>query len=138
MFLSSKNIITKRPCKKLDNKKFGPFKVTAIVGSSYKLELPKTMRIFNVFHPKLLTLAATDPLPRQKNPPPPPTIVDSLSEWVVDDIIDSRRFGKRLKYQVKWEGFDEDLTWWNIDRGEFHNAQDVVDDFHKRYPEKER
>lgn len=63
VFLSSKNIVTIRPSRKLDSKRYGPFRITGLVGSSYRLELPPTMKVHNVFHPKLLSLAATDPLP---------------------------------------------------------------------------
>jgi hypothetical protein len=41
----------------------GPFKVLKVVGTSYRLRLPTTMRIHDVFHPGLLRKAAEDPLP---------------------------------------------------------------------------
>ena len=63
VFLSSKNIKTERLCEKLDDKKYNPFKIKELIDSSYRLKLPPTMRIHNVFHPKLLSLAATNPLP---------------------------------------------------------------------------
>ncbi len=71
VFLSSKNFTSTHPCKKLDDKKHGPFKIKALVGSSYRLDLPKAMRIHDVLHAKLLSLATTDPLLGQKNSPPP-------------------------------------------------------------------
>ena len=62
VFLNSKNIKIKRPYKKLNNKKFDSFKVIAKVGYFYRLELPLTIRIFNIFYIKLLTLTITNPL----------------------------------------------------------------------------
>ena len=62
VFLNSKNIKTKRSYKKLDNKKFSPFKVITKIDYFYRLELPITIRIFNVFYFKLLTLIITNPL----------------------------------------------------------------------------
>ena len=80
IFLNSKNIISTRPFKKLDNKKYDLFKIKALIDSSYRLKLLKIMRIHNVFSPKLLSLAVTDPLPSQKNPLPKSTMIDDLKE----------------------------------------------------------
>jgi len=102
VFLSSRNIKTARPSKELDDKMLGPFKVLEAVGTSYRLQLPTTMRIHDVFHPSLLRKAAEDPLPGQINEPPQPVAVDDEEEWEVDDILGSRLFGrgKRLQYRV--------------------------------------
>ena len=91
VFLSSKNIISTRPSKKLNDKRYSPFKIKALIGLLYRLELPKTIRIHNVFHTKLLTLAVTNPLLGQKNPPPKPTMVNDIEEWVVNDILASKK-----------------------------------------------
>ncbi len=67
MFLNERNIVTARSFKKLDDKMLSPFINLDLVDSSYKLELPKTMRVHDVFHPGLLRLAVDDFLPGQKN-----------------------------------------------------------------------
>ena len=68
VFLSNKNIIIDKSCKKLNNKMFGPFLIKSVVDSFYKLKLFKIMRIYNVFHLKLLNLVVINSLPDQKNP----------------------------------------------------------------------
>jgi hypothetical protein len=72
------------------------------------------------------------------NEPPQPVVVDNEDEWKVEDILDSRLSGrgKRLQYRVRWKGLDQDLEWYNVDRGEFDNYQDLIKDFHNRYPNK--
>ena len=138
VFLDGRNIVTARPFKKLDDKMLGLFTNLGPVGSSYKLELPETMRVHDVFHPDLLRPAADDPLPGQKNEPPESIVVNDEDEWEIDDILDSRRYRRRLQYRVKWNDYDNDLNWYNADGDEFMNAQEVVDDFHIRYPNKSR
>ena len=105
VFLSSRNISTEYPSRKLDDKILGPFRVLDKVGSSYRLELPASMQIHNVFHPSLLRKAATDPLPSQQTEPPRPVTVDSQEEWEIDDILDARLFGRnrRLQFRVRWK-----------------------------------
>ena len=54
IWLSTKNIKTEKPSKKLDHKMVGPFKIKASVGLSCRLELPTSMKIHDVFYPSLL------------------------------------------------------------------------------------
>jgi hypothetical protein len=55
VWLSAKHIQTARTSKKLDYKRLGPFKVTKVInGNVYRLELPYSMKVHNVFHVSLL------------------------------------------------------------------------------------
>ena len=55
VYLLRKNIKTKRPSDKLDHTKLGPFKIQDKLGLvTFRLELPKGMRIHLVFHISLL------------------------------------------------------------------------------------
>ena len=67
VFFSSKNIITDKSCKKLNNKIFDSFLIKIVVGFFYKLKLFKIMRIYNVFHFKLLNFVVINSLFGQKN-----------------------------------------------------------------------
>ena len=62
VFLNSKNIVIKKSSKKLNDKMFGLFKIIFIIIIIYKLKLSKTMRIYNVFHFKLLNLVIINSL----------------------------------------------------------------------------
>jgi hypothetical protein len=62
VFLLQKNIKTKRPSRKLDHPKLGPFLIEEKLGPvNYRLQLPDTMRrIHPVFHISLLEPAPRD------------------------------------------------------------------------------
>ena len=68
VFLNIKNIIINKSFKKLDDKMFGSFKIIFVIGFFYKLKLSEIMKIYNVFHFKLLSLVVINSLPNQKNP----------------------------------------------------------------------
>jgi len=77
VWLNSKNIRTRRPSRKLDNKHHGPYEVKGMIGThAYRLDLPNTMKIHNVFHVWLLHLVAKDSLEGQIIPPPPPVEIE--------------------------------------------------------------
>jgi hypothetical protein len=62
IFLFSRNIKTVRPSKKLNDKMLELFKILKIIKTFYRLQLPTTIRIYDVFHPSLLRKAAENPL----------------------------------------------------------------------------
>ena len=56
VWLENKNIHLNQPSKKLDNKRYGPFRISKNIGSgAFKLELPEGWMIHNVFNKDLLT-----------------------------------------------------------------------------------
>ena len=134
VWLSTRNITTNRPSKKLDHKMLGPFEVIGNKRVSVELQLPQSMKIHNVFHPNLLRKASTDPLTNQVNEPPPPIIVNNEEEWEVEDILDVRSYQSKLQYRVKWVGWDEDREWYEAIG--FNNSPEIVENFHFRYPDK--
>ena len=77
--------------RKLNSKKYGLFRVIGLIGSSYRLELPPIIKIYDVFYAKLLSLAATNPLPGQTNPEPMPTKIDGYNKWELEAILKSKK-----------------------------------------------
>lgn len=146
--LDSRNIKTTRPVKSLDHKNLGLFKIIrAIDNNDYELELPKLINgVFPVFHPWLLHLDKSKPLPEQTEPPPPPVFIDDEgSDYMVEEVLDAKidkRFkdpltGKKgcLMYKIRYTGYDDDVPAWQS-YDEVAGCPDLVADFHFKYPEK--
>ncbi|KAI0992602.1 hypothetical protein K3495_g15583, partial [Podosphaera aphanis] len=54
VYMNTRNMKTSRPMKKMDDKWAGPYKVISVYPRACRLELPKGIRIFPVFHVSLL------------------------------------------------------------------------------------
>jgi len=101
MFLNERNIVIARLFKKLDDKMLDSFKVTDSVDFFYKLKLSDTMRIHDVFHSELLRSVVDDSLSGQKNELSKSIVVNNEDEWEIDDILNFRRYRRRLQYRIK-------------------------------------
>ena len=132
IWLSTKNIKTEKPSKKLNHKTIDPYKVKELVESLYRLDLPTSMRIYDIFHPNLLQPTTTNPLPGQYNSPLLPIVVDDKEEWKVDNILDTKRGrSKKLLFRVKWKSYDEDKQWYLA--SDFNYTKEIVADFYKHH-----
>jgi len=137
VWLLTRNIRTTRPCKKLDYKKIGPFKILTKIGSSaYKLDLPDTMRIHNTIHISLLEPYKNNKLPTQRQEPPLPIIIEGEPEYELEEIGDARLYYGKLQYRAKWTGYapEHDKVWYP--GSNFENPVNAKQPFHERYPEK--
>lgn len=134
VYLSTKNLKTHRPSRKLANQWEGPFKILAKVGHSYRLDLPVGSKIHDVFAPEVLSKDPQDPLPGQDSEHSPPLIVAGEEEWEVQEILASKLYRKSLKYQVRWVGHDPDPTWY--DATDLMGSPHRLRDFHIQYPRK--
>ena len=130
------HIPTTRPCKKLDYKKLGPFRIVDKVNPvAFRLALPSHYRIHNVFHASLLELYHPSSIPGRSIEPPPPVALATGDEYEVETILDSRKSRRNLQYLVLWKGYPISEATWEPARN-LLNAPEVVHDFHLRYPHK--
>src|SRR5436190_17545253 len=107
VWLNTKNIRTRRPAKKLDDRNAGPFVISQVISShAYRIELPKTMRIHNVFHADLLSPFKKDTFGRFQGRPPPIITDEGEEQYEVERIIGWKQEKDQLYYEVKWRGYD--------------------------------
>ncbi len=138
VWLLRRHVRTARPCEKLDYQRLGPFPLSAKIGEvAYRLTLPSTLRIHPVFHVSLLEPYMPSTIPNRDVPPPPPITIDDHPEYEVAAILDSKFLRRKLYYLVDWVGYPpSERSWEPSDH--LLNAQDKVNEFHHRYPDKPR
>ena len=136
VWLSTKNLKTARPSKKLDDKLIGPFRVLHVKNNNVKLKLSKSMKIHDNFHVFLFQKDSIDPLSKQIQTSPPSIIINKKKKWESDDILDFRKFerNKKFQYRASWIKHPSDKKWYDV--LDFINAKEIVNDFHQRYLDK--
>jgi transposase InsO family protein len=114
VYLLRKNIKTRRPSGKLDHTKLGPFRIKKRHGPvTFKLELPASMKIHDVFHKSLL-----EPAPEKSRQTDEPIRISDESQEAqhdkteVERIIGHKFVNNVPYYLVHWkESQHEDDTW---------------------------
>jgi hypothetical protein len=79
----------------------GSFEITRKIGNSYKVKLPDTIKIYNVFSLDQLRKAVKDPLLGQVNKPSPLIVITTEEEYKVQEVLASKLVQDKLLYQVK-------------------------------------
>ncbi|MBW0577997.1 hypothetical protein O181_117712 [Austropuccinia psidii MF-1] len=139
VWLSSKNIKSTRPTKKLSERWLGPFPILNKVSThAYHLKHPSQWRFIHpVFHISLLKPVKTSTIPNTHQEPPPPMIMEEEEEWEVSQILYSKLKRGKLWYLVEWKGFSQDSersTWEPTEN--LKNCPELVKEFHSLYPDK--
>ena len=129
MWLEDKNIQLNRPSKKLDNKRYGPFRITKDIGSeAFQLELLEGWMIHNVFNEDLLTQCVEPKFQGQhKDPAPPPIIINEEEEYEIEEVRKHRKWEKGVQYLVHWKGYGDEHNQWIAETGLPHAKQAIED-----------
>ena len=104
VWLENKNIQSNQPLKKLDNKRYGPFRIAKDIGSgAFQLELLEGWMIHNVFNKDLLTRYVEPKFQEQyKNPAPLPIIINEEEKYEVEEVRKHRKQGRGMQYLIHW------------------------------------
>src|SRR5712671_6172996 len=115
VWLESKHLALPHQSKKLAPKRVGPFHITWIISPvAFRLELPLSWGIHDVFHVSLLTKYEETTAHGPNFSRPPPNLVEGEDKFKVEAIINHRLHGcrRQLQYLVKWVGYPQsDNTW---------------------------
>ncbi|KAL0153116.1 hypothetical protein M9458_051572, partial [Cirrhinus mrigala] len=137
VWLSTRDLRLRLPCRKLSPRYIGPFQILRQINDmTFQLQLPPRYRIHPAFHVSLLkpfSPSATDTTGAEAEPPPP-EVLDQPSIYTVHEILDSRHRGGCLEYLIDWEGYGPEKRSWV-------SREDVLDptlllDFHRSHPDR--
>ncbi|CAJ0968812.1 unnamed protein product [Ranitomeya imitator] len=132
VWLSSHHVPMKVSSPKFKPRFIGPYKISEIINPvSFRLALPASFAIHNVFHRSLLRRYVVPVVPSVD--PPAPVLVEGELEYEVEKILDSRFSRRRLQYLVKWKGYGQEDNSWVV-ASDVH-ATDLVRAFHLARPD---
>lgn len=100
---------------KLSPRFYGPFLVIDRIGEvAYKLELPPTASIYNVFHVSQLKICPNPEIAKPSELPQYLKDVGSrrVPELILDRKVTKRRNAAATKVLVKWKGYPDDQATW--------------------------
>jgi Chromo (CHRromatin Organisation MOdifier) domain len=90
--------------KKITPKREGPFEIDEVLGPvTYRLKLPESWKIHNVFHATLLQPYIENEVYGNNYPRPLPELLEGEEVYKVETILRHQRRGRGYQYYVKWK-----------------------------------
>lgn len=117
VMLSTANLAPAGPTRKFSAKWCGPFKISQVISSTaYRLDLPASMKIHNVFHIALLKPYVPSKKFPGRNFIRPPPLSGTSDTYLVERLLDRRhlKIGNEIipQYLVQWQGYPlYEATW---------------------------
>jgi hypothetical protein len=119
--------------KKMAPKREGPFKIKEVLGPvTYRLKLPTTWKIHNVFHAVLLKPYVETEVHGENFSQPVPDILDGEEVYNVETILKHWRREKSYQYLIKWEGYPISEASWEPKEA-FSNDGDLLAIYKQRH-----
>ncbi|SNX85847.1 related to Gag-pol polyprotein [Melanopsichium pennsylvanicum] len=113
VYVNQKNWKTARPSPKLDTRLAGPFPILERIGRrAYRLQLPASLRVHDVFHISMLEPQRASSLPQRSTLKVTPPLPDDTLEFEVEAIVGKRKQGSQVQYKVQWRGYPEEAASW--------------------------
>ena len=113
VWLEATNLRLHYPSRKLAPKRHGPFEIAQVLSLlTYKLRLPPTWKIHDVFHASLLSsYHSTEPYGLSFSSPPP-DVIDNEEEYEVEAILSHKGPTAHRLYLTTWKGYPSSENTW--------------------------
>ena len=121
VWLEGKNLKLHYPSKKLTSRREGPFEITQVISSmAYKLWLPLTWKIHDVFHASLLSSYRETSEHSTNFSNPPPDLIREEEEYKIDKILSHCEIQGWRQYLVSWKEYSIAENTWKPERNLQH------------------
>jgi hypothetical protein len=130
VLLSTRNLsLNYQPSKKLSGKFIGPFRIQGIIGTqAYRLLLPPSYRIHNVFHISLLERWKAREENQEDNTKLPEITPEGEEVWEVEKILGKRIQKGQVQYLLRWKDYDDSWDTWTP-ASDFENMDDLIQEY---------
>jgi hypothetical protein len=113
VWLEATNLRIPYPSRKLAPKRHGLFEIAQVLSPLvYKLRLPPTWKIHDVFHAHLLSSYCQTEAHGPSFLKPPPDVIDNEEEYKVDHIVSHKGSPGRRLYLTAWKGYPSSENTW--------------------------
>ena len=144
VYINVEHLPSVRQSRKLEKKFFGPYEVVEKVGqSAYRIKIPVSWKVYNVFNESLLkpyhALHYMNQKQKEKHTKDEQRREDDSGEYELEQLLNSRiskrgRGKGQLEYLVKWKNYPlEEASWEPV--ANLMNAREVIEEFHLGHPE---
>ena len=115
VWLDTRNIkTTNNP--KIGPRREGPFEISDVLGPlTYRLNLPTSWQIHNVFHAVLLRPYIKNKIHGANFPQPPPELLEGEEVYEVKSILKHRWRGRGYQYLIKWKRYPITYATWEAE-----------------------
>jgi hypothetical protein len=132
VWLDTRNLKTNHH-KKIAPKREGPFEITEVIEPiTYRLNLPTTWRIHNIFHAGLLRQYKETEVYGANFQRPLPEVIEGEEVYEVENILKHRRRGRGHQYYVKWKGYPITEASWEPEHV-FSNDGNLLTQYKQRH-----
>ena len=126
VWLEGRNLKLHYPSKKLTPKREGLFEIIQVISPVvYKLQLPPTWKIHDVFYASLLSSYRETPEHGPNFSNPPPDLIRGEEEYEIDKILSHHRTQGQRQYLVSWKGYSAAENTWELE-GNLQHAQTLL------------
>jgi len=130
VWLDARNLPVRTPSRKLSPQRYGPYQVLQKISPvTYRIKLPGTLKMHNVFHVDLLIPHHETEAYGEQYSQPPPELIHGEEEYNVEEIINDRLHRRKRQYLVKWTGYPSSENSW-VDAKDLH-APELLEEYQR-------